>query len=152
MKHSEFVDENNTKQRYYMGCYGIGIGRTLATIVELNHDEHGIIWPISVSPYQVHVVSLDEAENQCSHIVEVLEKGNIEVLWDERNVQAGVKFKDADLIGIPIRIVVSKKTLAQSSVEVKLRSSDTFELVKIDNLQETVMNHIANLSAKLNLI
>ena len=108
-----------------MGCYGIGVSRTLAAIIEQHYDENGIIWPMSVAPYQVIVVpttSQDETVvKMAEQIHDALEKAGAEVLIDDREERAGVKFKDADLIGIPVRITVGRKA-AEGKVEYKLRA------------------------------
>jgi prolyl-tRNA synthetase len=120
------------------GCYGIGLQRLMGTIVEVCHDEKGIIWPESVAPFKVHLISLgknDEAEK----IYNDLQKNNIEVLFDDReDTSAGAKFADADLIGIPWRVVVSEKSLASGGVEVKKRSEKESEIVKIEKLMEKI--------------
>lgn len=144
MQGATFTNESGQKQKYYMGCYGIGIGRTLAAIVERYHDEHGIIWPESIAPYQVMLVSLarsidEEAHMQAQTLYDrLLEKG-VEVLWDDRiGVRPGEKFADADLMGIPLRIVVSAKSLEKGGVEVKRRSEQeaTIKPVDLDWLRE----------------
>lgn len=128
-----------------MGCYGIGPSRVMGSIVEVHHDEDGMIWPKSVAPYHVHVVSLtgkdeeinERVEETVSSLVEELEGAGIEVLWDDREgVSAGEKFADADLIGIPLRLVVSTKTLAESSVEWKERHEKDARLVKLEDAAE----------------
>jgi len=132
-----FTNKDGKEKLYYMGCYGIGIDRTIATIVEKYNDQNGIIWPKSVAPYQVHLVSLGGNEavaKEAEKIYDSLQKEKIEVLYDDRDESAGVKFKDSDLIGIPIRIVVSTKTLEKNSVEAKKRNEGGFEMVKIDEL------------------
>ena len=118
-----------------MGCYGIGIGRTLAAIVEKYHDEKGIIWPEAVAPYQVHVVDLRKSEEGIRNkdIVVELEKSGIEVLWDDReNVSPGVKFADADLLGIPWRVVVSERL--GDKIELKSRSETKSEIMSLEQL------------------
>lgn len=137
MKGADFTDEDGKRKPYYMGCYGIGIGRTLASIVEMHHDEKGIVWPVSVAPYRVHLVGLDlkdESVKKAAHLAyEALSKQNIEVLFDDReNTHAGEKFKDADLIGIPHRLVVSKKT--GNNIEYKLRTSNDNSLLTLDEV------------------
>jgi prolyl-tRNA synthetase len=127
MKGAEFTDQDGKTKPYYMGCYGIGLGRTLATIVELYHDDRGIIWPESIAPYQVHLVSLKGGEDQAAALYEKLQAESIEVLWDDRNGSAGAKFADADLLGMPTRLVVSQKTNGQ--VEWKKRNSTISELI-----------------------
>lgn len=133
-------DVNNAEgkvQRVLMGCYGIGTSRLVGAIVETFHDEKGIIWPESVAPYKVHIVSLgnDETVKQEAEKLynELLSKG-VEVLFDDRDASAGAKLADADLIGVPWRIVVSKKTLAEGSVELKERNKSEAEMVKLNEI------------------
>lgn len=129
-----FVDENGTKQLMWMGAYGIGIGRAMATVVEIHHDENGIIWPESVAPFSVHLIglNLDDAKvkTKAEKVYDDLVKKSVEVLYDDReDVSAGVKFSDADLIGIPLRVVVSAKT--GDKVEVKKRTEKSGKLVDL---------------------
>ncbi|MEA2098181.1 MAG: proline--tRNA ligase [Patescibacteria group bacterium] len=134
---STFTNKDGKEEFYYMGCYGIGIDRTIATIVEKYNDKNGIIWPKSVAPYQVHLLCLGNDDNvvaEAEKIYTSLQKEKIEVLYDDRDESAGVKFKDFDLIGIPLRIVVSKRTLEKNSVEVKKRNEDGFEMIKIGEI------------------
>lgn len=128
-----FLAEDGTRKPFVGGSYGIGVGRAVQTIIETNHDEKGIIWPISVAPYQVHVIALpsnDEAVRTAADaLVADLEHAGIEVLYDDREETAGVKFADADLIGIPFRATVSKRTLKEDQVELKPRSASEAEMV-----------------------
>ncbi len=125
--HAMYVDENQKEQPIVMGCYGIGVTRTLAAIVEQHHDDDGMIWPISVAPYHVIIEEMkpgdEEQDKVAAEIEEQLEKAGAEVLVDDRKERPGVKFKDADLIGIPIRITVGKKA-PDGIVEYKLRRED----------------------------
>lgn len=131
MKGAEFVDEDGTLKPYYMGCYGIGLGRTMAAIVETHHDEKGILWPEAIAPFQVHLIDIQQtAKGQ--ELYDALKQKNIDVLWDDRDVRAGEKFADADLLGIPIRLVISQKTNGQ--VEWKKRSEGQSELISVDEL------------------
>ena len=118
-----------------MGCYGIGIGRTLATIVEKYHDEKGMIWPEVVAPFQAHLISLcrkEEDRHQAEQIYQILLENHIEVLFDDRDgITAGEKFADSDLIGIPFRLVVSPKTLEANRVELKRRTGGDAELLSL---------------------
>ena len=134
-----------------MGCYGIGPSRVMGSIVEVHHDDNGIIWPKEVAPFDVHLVSLvskDEAVQErinaaATGLVEDLEKEGIEVLWDDREgVSAGAKFADADLIGIPLRIVVSEKTLKEDSVEWKERSEKDANLVSTEDALEKIKEFV----------
>jgi prolyl-tRNA synthetase len=117
-----------------MGSYGIGVERIMAAAIELHHDENGIVWPMSIAPFQVTVLTLGpepELRKAADDIVAGLSAAGVEVLYDDRDERAGVKFKDADLVGVPIRIAVGKKGLANGQVEWKLRSSKQVELVAL---------------------
>jgi prolyl-tRNA synthetase len=128
-----FLAEDGTRKPFVGGSYGIGISRSVQTIIETSHDDKGIIWPISVAPYQVHVIALpsnDEAVRTAADaLVADLEHAGVEVLYDDRDETAGVKFADADLIGIPFRATVSKRTLKEDQVELKPRNASEAELV-----------------------
>lgn len=126
MERATYVDGDGTPRPYFMGCYGIGIGRTLQAIVEMHCDDRGIVWPESVAPYRVHLISLarDEDAERLYHTL--CDKG-VEVLYDDRDVTAGAKFADADLIGCPIRLVISKRTAEQ--IEWKRRDEAESEMV-----------------------
>lgn len=137
----KFLDKNGKEQLALMGCYGMGPSRLMGTIVELFNDQNGIIWPKSIAPYQVHLMHLGNTEEvikEAEKIYNVLQKEKIEVLYDDRKESAGMKFKDSDLIGMPIRIVMSEKTLEKKSVEIKKRNSDEFEIVEIENLVASI--------------
>ena len=145
MKGAEFTDADGSKKPYYMGCYGIGLGRSLATIVEVFHDDKGIIWPESVAPYQVHLIGLDmdEAEKVYKRSLKTSEEvyksllaEGIEVLFDDRDVSAGIKFTDADLIGIPYRVVVSKRN--EGKLEIKRRDKGETEFKTLGQLLSLV--------------
>jgi prolyl-tRNA synthetase len=120
-----YLDEQQVKKPLVMGCYGIGVSRLVATAIEQHHDENGIRWPLSIAPYQVHLVTLGKEAN----VAEAAEKlyaelwaRGVEVLWDDRDERPGVKFKDADLIGIPMRVTIGAKGLANGNVELKPRT------------------------------
>jgi prolyl-tRNA synthetase len=106
-----------------MGSYGIGPARTIAAIVEQHHDEHGIVWPRSVAPYDAHVVVLPGLEERGEEVAAALSEGGNEVLLDDREERAGEKFADADLIGCPIRITVGRRTLEDGAVDVRDRAT-----------------------------
>ncbi len=133
-----FQDESDEAHPVIMGCYGIGPSRVMGTVIEVHHDEKGILWPKNVAPYAVHIVSLCREESdveKANAIYAMLEGESVEVLYDDREgLRAGEKFADSDLLGIPVRLVVSPKTLEQNSVEVKLRSAAEATLVRIDEL------------------
>jgi prolyl-tRNA synthetase len=127
------ADEKGEKKEIMMGCYGIGLGRLMGTITEIYHDEKGIIWPESVAPFQVHLLDLGQKE-EAEKIYQKLLSRNIEVLLDDREISAGEKFADADLLGIPLRVVVSKKSLEKGGVEIKERRKEKTEIIKIEKL------------------
>ena len=128
-----YKDKKGRERVVYMGSYGIGIPRLMGTVVEIFNDEKGIIWPESVAPFKAHLLSLNQNE-KAEELYKKLEQAGIEVLYDDRDARPGEKFADADLIGIPYRIIISAKTLKENSVELKKRDSDEVEMVKIDEL------------------
>lgn len=129
-----FIDENGKEKPFIMGCYGIGVTRTMASIIEQHHDENGIVWPLSVAPYHVTVIPVNiKDENQmeiANKLYAELKELGVEALLDDRNERAGVKFKDSELMGIPMRITVGKK-ITDGEIEFKLRSSEV-EVIKIE--------------------
>jgi prolyl-tRNA synthetase len=128
-----YLDENGKQQHPTMGCYGIGVDRTLASVIEEHHDDDGIIWPMSVAPFQVVIVPIKyegAMQEAADRLYGELASSGIEVLLDDRSERPGVKFKDMDLIGIPVRIVVGDKNLP--NVEVKLRREKDAALVPLD--------------------
>jgi prolyl-tRNA synthetase len=133
--HATFLDRDGKEKYMIMGCYGIGIGRTAAACIEQSHDEDGIIWPLSIAPFHVIITPVNINDEQISQTAEELYArliaDGVEVLLDDRDERAGVKFKDADLIGIPLRITVGSKGLAEGVVEVKFRKSGEIEKVPI---------------------
>jgi len=129
-----FLDEDGTEKPLIMGSYGIGPGRTLAAIVEQHYDEHGITWPRSVAPYDVHVVALPGLEERAEEVAAKLEEAGDAVLLDDREQRAGEKFADADLIGLPVRVTVGKKTLEDDAVDVRDRASGDERRVPIADL------------------
>jgi len=132
MRDALFTDEKGTKQPYYMGCYGFGLARTLTTIVEKHHDDRGITWPESVAPFLVHLISIKENE-KAEKVYQQLLNAGVEVLFDDRDeASAGQKFADADLIGIPVRLVVSQKT--GDKIEFKRRTEKESELVTLEEI------------------
>ena len=141
-----YLDANGREQIIFMGCYGIGIGRTVASAIEQNHDENGIIFPIPIAPFHCSVVAVNTKDAGVMAAAEdiyfTLEKLGIEVLFDDRDERPGVKFKDNDLIGIPIRIVVGSKGLAEGKVEVKMRSTGEVMSLSLDEVVSTVAQHV----------
>jgi prolyl-tRNA synthetase len=139
-----YLAEDGTRKLFVGGSYGIGIGRAVQTIIETSHDEKGIIWPFAVAPYEVHVVGLpmnDETVRSAAEaFVAALEERGIQVLFDDRDESAGVKFADADLIGVPFRVTVSKRSLTSKSVELKARASTEAELVPQDVAADRIVD------------
>lgn len=137
MQDAQFTDEAGKRQKYYMGCYGIGIGRTLAAIVEAHRDEKGITWPEQLAPYRVCIVRLGEGEaakTQANELYRQLQAKNISVIYDDRDARAGEKFADADLMGFPHRIVVSDKTAAANQFEYKQRQTPESHLLALEEI------------------
>ncbi len=132
-----FLDPDGKEQIVFMGCYGIGIGRTVAACIEQNHDENGIIFPLPIAPFHCIVSAVNPKDETVSSAAEDiyarLQAAGVEVLYDDRDERPGVKFKDADLIGIPLRIVVGAKNLVDGRVELKQRSGGEMELLSIDD-------------------
>lgn len=117
-----------------MGCYGIGLSRLMGTVAELLSDDKGLVWPASLAPFQVYLVQIGEADAETQQIYDQLTAVGIDVLWDDRDERPGAKFADADLMGIPHRIVVSQKTIEQGNIEYKTRISDSSENLTIESL------------------
>ena len=148
-----FLAQDGQSKAVVMGSYGIGVGRLLACVAEAHHDEHGLIWPITISPYQVHLVLLAgktgisgfDANNIANSIYNDLIASGIEVLFDDRDVSPGVKFNDADLIGIPIRLTVSERAFQNGGVEFKIRSQSSKSVVQISEIRQFIQNQIFTL-------
>ena len=136
-----------------MGSYGIGVGRLLACIAEENHDESGLVWPISVAPFQVMIVLLarkaGESQQAAEQIYNDLKEHDIEVLFDDRKENPGVKFKDADLIGIPIRLTVGDRGVKNGVIELKLRRDSEHREVAIEEIVDDVIRLIEDLNEEL---
>ena len=137
-----------------MGSYGIGMGRLLACVAEEHHDEHGLVWPVTVAPYQVHLVLLrgknaPQAEETADKLYADLQTAGVEVLYDDRDESPGVKFNDADLIGLPVRATVSERALAQGGVEMKLRSKADKVIVPLGETVARLRSEIAALKTEI---
>lgn len=131
-----FRDADGKEKPVMMGCYGIGLGRLMGTIVEVHHDKNGIIWPEEIAPFKIHLLRLGEnikVKKAADQLYERLIKQKIEILYDDRDVSAGAKFAEADLIGIPWRAVISEKTLPQNKIEVKKRGQKEIKLIKYES-------------------
>jgi len=129
MKGAVYTDFDGTEKPFYMGCYGIGVGRTMATIVEKFHDDRGIIWPETIAPFRVHLIVLDNKTETADKLYVALQKAKIATLYDDRDKMAGEKFADADLLGVPYRAIISAKT--KGKVELKKRGDKKIELLSV---------------------
>lgn len=149
-----FLDQDGAQKPVIMGSYGIGVGRLLACVAEAHHDEHGLVWPITVAPFQVHLVLLrgkgtPQAEATADKLYTAVQAAGIEILYDDREESPGVKFNDADLIGIPIRITVSERALAQGGVEMKLRRDTTKDIIPLDGIEAHLRSVIQSLQGEI---
>jgi len=147
--HMSYTDESGTERTPTMGCYGIGVGRLAALVCEAHNDDYGPIWPISIAPWQVHICALrsNESGETASAIYKALQKVGVEVIYDDRKVSPGVMFSDADLLGCPLRVIVSPKTLARDVVEFVSRDKaikQDLPLGDIDNIIAEIKRHIQN--------
>lgn len=137
-----FLDETGVEKPIIMGCYGIGVGRTAAAAIEQGNDENGIIWPMPIAPFQVIISALNIKDEQVRQAAESvyksLSEAGVEVFLDDRDERAGTMFKDADLIGIPLRVTIGAKNLREGNVEMKLRKSPEASVVKVDEVVERV--------------
>jgi len=150
---ASFLTDKGQSELMVMGCYGIGVTRTLQAVIEQSHDADGIVWPISVAPYAVSLLLLDPKDPTVCAVVDALEQAlaarGIDVLVDDREERPGVKFKDADLIGCPIRVVVGAKGLAKGGVEIKLRTSKDVAVVPAERASVAIAEQAAALAAAL---
>jgi prolyl-tRNA synthetase len=132
-----YLDANGAARPVVMGCYGIGVGRTAAAAIEQHHDAEGIVWPLAIAPLQVMVVPVNMADSRCweaaQSIHDTLEASGLEVLLDDRDERPGVKFKDADLIGLPLRVTIGR-ALAQGQVELMARRARRTTMVQLEEV------------------
>jgi prolyl-tRNA synthetase len=151
---AKFLDEAGKEKPCLMGCYGIGINRILASAIELGNDENGIIFPISIAPFEVLVTSVNQDDEQVAKVAEdiyqQLLNRAIDVLLDDRDLRGGVKFKDADLLGIPVRVTVGSKSVAQGNVEIKLRCESQSQKISIKEAADKTIEIVDSLKKKLN--
>ncbi|MHC4158816.1 MAG: proline--tRNA ligase [Planctomycetota bacterium] len=150
---AKFLDEKGKESTCFMGCYGIGINRIVASAIELGNDKNGIIFPVSIAPFEVLVVSVNQDDEVVAGVSEriyqeLLSKG-VDVLLDDRQLRGGVKFKDADLIGIPVRVTVGQKSIAEGKVEIKLRCESESQKISIENAVAKTMKLVNSLKEKL---
>lgn len=131
----DYLDDDGNRNRVIMGCYGIGVGRLMSSVIEVHHDANGMIWPASVAPYSVYLISLDagaeELKAEAEKLYGELQAAGLDVLYDDRDESPGVKFNDADLYGMPLRVTLSKRSLKKGGVELKLRSSKDLEIAPL---------------------
>jgi len=142
-----YLDRNGKEQTMIMGCYGIGTSRTMAACIEQNNDENGIVWPMPLAPFKVIITPVNMNDKALADTAERLYEGlvakGVEVLLDDRDERAGVKFKDADLIGIPIRVTIGPKKLAEGKVEIRLRKTGEVLGILLEEVEESLLNRIA---------
>jgi prolyl-tRNA synthetase len=150
---ASYLDENGEKKIMVMGCYGIGVTRTLQAVIEQCYDDNGIIWPISVAPYPVAVLALDPDDEvcakACSDMCSKLNDAGIETLIDDRDDRPGVKFKDADLIGMPVRVVISRRSMKENSIELKLRTSQDKQMIPLSDAVSEITKIVNNLFSEM---
>lgn len=150
---ARYVDEAGKEHDIVMGCYGIGVGRTMAAVIEQNHDEHGIIWPITIAPYEAIVVPVNDKDEwlvaKAEEIYHQLQAKNVETVLDDRRERPGVKFNDADLLGFPIRVVMGKKCHETGMAEIKNRATGQVTEVALDQLVDKVLELKEQLFAEL---
>jgi prolyl-tRNA synthetase len=149
-----FLDEQGKDHPIIMGSYGIGVERIIACAIEQNHDDKGIMFPLSIAPYHVHLLGLglhksEEAGKACSEIHAMLENAGIECLFDDRDISPGMKFNDADLIGIPYQLIVGEKGLNQHQLELKIRSNGERILIPITNEHGGLQNILVTIQKQI---
>jgi len=151
---ANFLTADGVEKPALMGCYGIGVNRIIASAIENGHDENGMILPISIAPWEVILTPAapDEAVVKAAEALyaELCERG-VSVLLDDRDMRAGVKFKDADLLGIPVRVTVGKKSLAEGNVELKLRTEKEAVLLPLTTAADTIAERVSAMKAALNV-
>ena len=149
----QYTDENGKSHYPVMGCYGIGVGRLAASICESHHDEYGPVWPISIAPWEVQICCLrsddEETKKTADNLYNSLLSDGIEVIYDDRSVRPGEMFSDADLIGVPIRVIVSPRNLKESSVEITTRDKSIKAMVSLDEAEEYIKNLRTQLFASI---
>lgn len=154
MRGATYTGPDGQPANYYMGCYGIGLARSLAAVAEVKSDEAGLVWPLAIAPYQVYLVGLDNLEEitgQTNRLGQELDQAGIEVLVDDRwDLRAGEKLVDADLLGLPLIVIVSRRSLAKDQIEVKVRSSGQVEMVPADKAADRIKALLEQLGQEAN--
>ncbi len=138
----KYLDKDGKAKPVIMGSYGIGVGRLLGCLAEEHHDNRGLVWPITVAPYQIHLVALKGGQEAADSIYTELTNKGFEVLFDDRDERVGVKLNDADLIGIPIRVTLSERSIKEGGAELKIRKEENTVIVSLDQILNTVMGKI----------
>jgi prolyl-tRNA synthetase len=149
---AKFLDETGAEKICTMGCYGIGINRIVASAIEIGNDANGIIWPISIAPFEVIITPIgveSEIISAAQKLYDRLIASGVDCLLDDRDARGGVKFKDADLLGIPVRITIGKKSIAEGNIEIKLRAESQSINVPLDLAAEKIVELVNKLKAKL---
>jgi prolyl-tRNA synthetase len=142
-----FLDKEGKERPMIMGCYGIGISRTAAAAIEQGHDEKGMIWPASIAPFHIHLLPIATQQKvleTAEQLYDSLDQAGLEVLWDDRDERAGVKFNDADLIGIPYQLILGDRSLKEGLVEIKERKTGQVRKVKIDEALPTLKHLLSS--------
>jgi prolyl-tRNA synthetase len=144
-----YLDKEGKEQFMVMGCYGIGVGRTVAAAIEQGNDENGMILPAAIAPFEVNVLPVNTSHAESMELAravyqELLDRG-IDVLLDDRDERPGVKFKDCDLIGIPLRVTIGERNLKEGLVEIKLRTEKESQKIPKENIIEEVIKHVQKL-------
>ena len=149
-----YTDEEGNSQIPIMGCYGIGVGRLAASVMEAKHDEYGPIWPITIAPWQVHLCCMRPDKDDCKEAADKLYSelmaAGIEVIYDDRKTSAGAMFADADLLGVPVRVTVGPKNLANGELELSTRDKAVKKLIPVDNAFNEVKALVDELFAQIN--
>ena len=145
-----FLDEEGNRAPVVLGSYGIGSGRLLASVAEEHHDEQGMLWPVTVAPYEVQLIGLKGAGEQSEQIYQNLQTAGVGVLYDDRNESPGVKFADADLIGLPLRMTVSRRSLEAGGAELKRRDQPEGTILPLSEVPDRVQREIDALQATIN--
>ena len=149
----KYIDKNNEEQYPIMGCYGIGVGRLAASVCEAHHDEYGPIWPITIAPWKVHICCLRVDDAECKEYADQLyadlQKKHVEVIYDDRDVRPGAMFSDADLLGVPVRVVVSPRNMKEGNVEIVTRDKRFKFMVEKDQAQEKIFELIDTLKNEI---
>ena len=150
----QYVDSDGEMHYPIMGCYGIGVGRLAASVCEAHHDDYGPIWPMSIAPWQVNLCCVRSDDEQCRSFADALydelQKRGVEVIYDDRNVRPGVMFSDGDLLGVPVRAVVSPRNMKDNMVEIATRDKSVQKKVSTDTAADEIQSLVKELLAKCN--